>query len=178
MTKIVNHHILLLLLSLLLNPFLAIQQGTAQNTTRVTGNNKLKIVDFSGIESIINQKSDTTYIINFWATWCAPCIKELPHFQKIHDKYSNQKIRVLLISLDFEKQVESKVVPFIRKNKLTPEVIVLNDPKSHIWIDKVDKSWSGAIPATLFINNKKRAFYEKEFEYNELELIVKGFLTD
>jgi thiol-disulfide isomerase/thioredoxin len=133
------------------------------------------VLDYNAFEPYLNQKNDTLYIINFWATWCAPCIKELPYFQRIHDEYLNRKVKVLLVSLDFERQLENRVKPFIIKNSLTPQVILLSDPDANKWIDKVDSSWSGAIPATVFYRNDKRLFFEQEFTYEELEEIVKSF---
>jgi thiol-disulfide isomerase/thioredoxin len=129
-------------------------------------------VDYAGLEPMLSKQNDTTYIVNFWATWCAPCIKELPYFQQVHDSYKDKKVKVLLVSLDFERQIQSRLLPFIEKNKITPEVVVLNDPASNVWIDKVDPSWSGAIPATLFIKNDKRLFFEKEFTLEEIEKVI------
>jgi thiol-disulfide isomerase/thioredoxin len=134
---------------------------------------EIRVVDFAGLQPLLEKSNDTTYVVNFWATWCAPCIKELPYFQRIHEKYTDKKVKVFLVSLDFERQIETRLKPFIEKNKLTPEVIVLNDPKSNIWIDKIDPTWSGAIPATLFFNSSNRLFFEKEFTYNEIEAILK-----
>lgn len=146
--------------------------ATAQNTPVDKTVAGIRVVNYAGLKPLLEKKNDTTYIVNFWATWCAPCIKELPYFQAIHDKFRDQKVKVLLVSLDFERQIESKLVPFIKKNKLTPEVVVLSDPASNEWIDKIDPSWSGAIPVTLFITKNERRFYEKEFTYDEIERII------
>ena len=96
----------------------------------------IKVVDFNGLKPYLEKENDTTYIINFWATWCAPCIKELPYFQQINDEFADKKLKVLLVSLDFERQIESRLIPFIKKHKVTPEVIVLSDPDSNAWINK------------------------------------------
>lgn len=142
----------------------------AQKSDFVDGNNLVvRVVDFNGLKPLLEKSNDTTYIINFWATWCAPCIKELPYFQQIHDKYATKKVKVLMVSLDFERQIGSRLIPFIKKHKVTPEVIVLSDPASNEWINKIDPSWSGSIPATLFYNKDKRIFFEKEFTYAEIE---------
>lgn len=138
----------------------------------------IKVVDFNGLKPYLEKENDTTYIINFWATWCAPCIKELPYFQKINDEFADKKLKVLLVSLDFERQIESRLVPFIKKHKVIPEVIVLNDPDSNGWIDKVDQSWSGSIPATIFYNKSLRMFFEKEFTYTEIKEVLKQLNPD
>ena len=131
-------------------------------------NNDIEIYNFSELEPLLNYKDDNTYVVNFWATWCAPCIKELPHFQEIHDKYGNQNLKVILVSLDFPDKFESQLKPYVKKNNLTPQVILLDDPNENKWIPKVDESWSGALPATLIYNKDKRAFYEQSFNKESL----------
>jgi thiol-disulfide isomerase/thioredoxin len=125
--------------------------------------------DFQAIEPFLKMQNDTTYIVNFWATWCKPCIEELPHFEKIASNYSTQKIKVILISLDMARQVESSLIPFIKRKKLRSQVIHLRDPDANAWISKVDPNWSGAIPATVIYNKDKRKFYEQSFSYEALE---------
>lgn len=138
---------------------------------------KLKSYNYDGLESYLNQKNDTVYVINFWATWCVPCVKELPHFEKLNQKYKTGKFRMILVSLDFPKMIESRVIPFIKLKKLKAEVIVLNDPDANSWIEKVAKEWSGAIPATVIYRNHKRKFYEQSFTEEELETEIKTFIN-
>lgn len=133
----------------------------------------IKSFDFDRLEPYLNQKNDTLYVINFWATWCVPCIEELPHFEKLNQKYKNGKFKMILVSLDFPKMVENRLIPFIQKKKLQAEVVLLNDPDANRWIEKIAKEWTGAIPATIFYKNDKRAFYEKSFTEEELESEIK-----
>lgn len=140
---------------------------------------KIPIFNFEQIEPLLNppRADDTTYIFNFWATYCAPCIKELPHFERINSEYADRKVKVILVSLDFKSQIETGVIPFIIKRELQSKVIVLSDPDANTWIDKVSKSWTGAIPATLFVKGKsdRKEFYEKQFTYDELKNIMDKF---
>ncbi len=99
---------------------------------------------------MLEKKDDKTYVINFWATWCAPCVKELPYFEKLKTEYADKNVEVLLVSLDFPKQVEKKLIPFINKKKLKSEVVLLDDINEDVWIKAIDETWSGALPATLF----------------------------
>lgn len=123
---------------------------------------------FDEMEYVFEYSGDTTYIINFWATWCGPCVKELPYFADIPLKDKNgYPIKLILVSLDFSTQLESKLLPFLNKNEIKSEVIFLKDVKYNDWIEKVDPAWSGAIPITIIYNPKGRNFLEQEFHSTE-----------
>lgn len=132
---------------------------------------------FDEFESILHQESDTTYLINFWATWCGPCVAELPYIENMVDKYKDKKYKSILVSLDFEKQIDSKLIPFLNKKNIQSEVVLLLDGKSSKWIDRVDPEWSGAIPITIIYNKDKRIFLEQQFHSDaELQEIIDSFI--
>jgi len=135
----------------------------------------VKAYDFDKLEYFLKQKNDTTYVVNFWATWCVPCVQELPHFEELNAKYKTNKIKVMLVSLDMYKMVETKLLPFIKEKQLKSDVVYLRDPDQNTWLPKVDSTWSGALPATLIYNKDRRKFYEKSFTYAELEKEVSNF---
>ena len=137
-----------------------------------TNSPQIRVVNFNQLEPDLHLSNDTTYVINFWATWCTPCRKELPAFEKLNKNYQNKPVKVILVSLDFPNQIKNSLIPYIQNNKLKSEVILLNDPDANSWIDKVNKSWSGSIPATLVYNNDKRLFHEGSLTYNKLDSIV------
>lgn len=110
---------------------------------------EIENISFADLEVYLQNDEERIYIINFWATWCAPCVKELPDFEKITSDFPNDKVRVLLISLDFPKQKVSKLIPFVQKKQLKSEVLLLDEPDYNSWIDKVCEDWEGAIPATV-----------------------------
>lgn len=140
-----------------------------------SGDVKVKSYTFSGLEHFLKKNNDTTYVVNFWATWCQPCVEELPSFEKINATKSSEKVKVLLVSIDFPKMVESKLLPYISEHKLKSEVLLLNDPDANSWIPKVDSSWSGAIPATVIYKGNNRRFFEKSFTFGELEKEINSF---
>lgn len=135
----------------------------------------VRIIKLDELEKRIHNNSDTTYIVNFWATWCVPCIKELPDFDSIHTAYKNKKVKVLLVSLDFSEEAEKKVQPFLIKKNIKSEVLLLDETNANYFIPKISELWSGAIPATLFINNqkKKKLFFEKKLDYHFIETQIK-----
>ena len=137
---------------------------------------KLEVYDFQGVEQFLLSNDSKTYVVNFWATWCAPCVKELPYFEQIQDEYKDD-IEVILISLDFPSQYETKLKPFLNEKQLKSKVIVLDDVDMNSWIPKIDSKWDGAIPVTLIYNKKKRQFYPQSFTYDQLMSEVKKFIN-
>ncbi|MCZ8091753.1 redoxin domain-containing protein [Flavobacterium sp.] len=121
-------------------------------------------------------EDENVYVINFWATWCAPCIKELPYFEKLNAE--NKNVKVILVSLDSKKDLDKKLIPFIEKRKLKSKVLLLADKDYNTWLSKVDADWSGAIPATLIISGMKKQFAERDFEnFEELNQYVNSFIN-
>ncbi len=137
---------------------------------------RVEEVNLAQLQSRILTNSDTTYVVNFWATWCRPCIEELAAFEALARKYSGEPVAVILVSLDQPEDRVTKVEPFIRRRGYTKSsVVVLNEPKPHLWIDKVDASWSGSIPATLFISGDRRLFGEFQFSEAQLDSTFQSF---
>lgn len=137
---------------------------------------KVGLYSYEAFKSYLEAENDTIYVVNFWATWCKPCVEELPSFEQLYQNYKDKKVRLILVSLDFEKKIESKLIPFMNENKLKGEVLVLKQKGMNDWIDKIDPSWSGALPATIIYNKDKRAFFEQSFDYKELEAKLQEFL--
>jgi thiol-disulfide isomerase/thioredoxin len=132
----------------------------------------VKIIKLGDLQNLMSSKQQPVQVINFWATWCAPCVKELPLFQKLEEEKSPQ-IKITLVNLDFAEKA-SKVNTFVTRKKMTSEVILLDEVDYNTWIDLVDKSWGGAIPATLVINTQtgKRKFIERELKEGELQQMI------
>ena len=135
---------------------------------------QVKLLTLKDLDRRIAKGKDTTYVINFWATWCSPCVAELPNFEKLRVENLNKPVKIILISLDFKSKLQKAVIPFVQKNNINAEIFLLNELDKQIYTQRIDKKWSGAIPATLFVNKKVRHFYEKEFTEDELR---KAFLN-
>lgn len=130
-----------------------------------------QVVKFDHLQKILKSPSDKIQVVNFWATWCAPCVKELPLFEKLNSETTD--VKVTLVNLDFADKLD-RVNSFVSRKKIQSEVILLDEIDYNTWIDKVDEGWGGAIPATLIINPKtgKRKFVEKELQEGELEKLI------
>ena len=153
--------------------------GNTEVKSQENGNSKdvikIESIYSDGLEMILNKQDNNVYVINFWATWCKPCVDELPVFEQLHEKYKDKNVEVILVSLDFKKHLNSRLIPFIKEHNLKPTIVLMVDPDQNSWIPKVSSEWSGAIPATIIYNKNKRAFYEKSFTFEKLESELNKF---
>jgi thiol-disulfide isomerase/thioredoxin len=122
---------------------------------------ELRSLNFDRIHEEIMETKDTLIVCNFWATWCKPCITELPYFEKMHNEFSSQPVKILLINLDFSSRLNNSVIPFIKKRAYNSEIVHLKDPDPNEWINKVDSNWSGAIPATIMYHSGSTLFFHE-----------------
>ena len=138
---------------------------------------KASVIKLPQLQSLLNQKNDTTYIINFWATWCQPCVKELPSFFEEEALLAKEKYRFLFISLDFKRELDTRLNVFLKDRKISSTVYLIDEPDYDLWINKVDTSWQGNIPGTLIFNHakNKRQFFAKDFEAGELHEALLNF---
>lgn len=130
------------------------------------------------LEKILDNKENKIHVINFWATWCGPCVREFPLFEKVSKDYKDDKVKFLMISLDFPSQVEKQLIPFLKKNNSVLDIAVMMDVDYNVWIDKVDVTWQGDIPVTLVFNNAKRQrnFHKGEIDEDGLRKLINAYL--
>lgn len=131
---------------------------------------RVPLITLANLEKRLENGGDTTFVVNLWATWCAPCVAEMPYFEQLQKNYQSTPLKVLFISLDAQKNHDN-VVNFVRDKGLKNEVLLLDEKNEQYFIDKISPEWSGAIPATLFVNSNKgvRIFKGQEFNYQQLE---------
>jgi thiol-disulfide isomerase/thioredoxin len=134
---------------------------------------KAQIVDLAALQKVIQGTDTGVKVINFWATWCGPCIKELPLLEKLGQ--DRKEIEVTLVSLDLDLDPNpEKVHKFVQRKKIQSKVLILDAGNPNDWIDKIDTRWGGSLPATLVVNSKtgKRAFIDHELHEGELEKLI------
>jgi len=131
------------------------------------------LVKLAELQKIISEERSQVQVVNFWATWCAPCLKELPLFEKLGADHKDVRVRLVSMDMDLDPNPQ-KVHSFVTRKKIKSEVLILDERNPNDWIEKIDKSWTGALPATLIINNKsgKRKFIEKELHDGDLEKLI------
>jgi thiol-disulfide isomerase/thioredoxin len=139
---------------------------------------KIEYIKVPELEKILNTPDNKLYVLNFWATWCAPCVKEISNFEAAAKEFDPGKVSFILVSLDFPSEIEKQLIPFLKKNNITLKVAVMMDVDYNSWIEKVDPKWQGDIPATLFFNNSKKSkyFHTGEVTEPELKKYINSFL--
>ena len=135
---------------------------------------KWKLAD---LQAAMQEAKEPT-IFNFWATFCKPCVEEIPYFQQVVKKYDSAQVRLVLVSLDLSEAYPGKIRSFAKKMGFTAPITYLNETNADLFCPAVDSAWSGAIPASLFVNpqNGYRAFFEKQLSRTQLEAEVKRML--
>jgi len=113
----------------------------------------VKVIDSDALKALTYKMNDTTYVLNFWATWCSPCVKEIGYFEELHR---------------LSKSAYVKVIPFLKEKEITADVLLMTDLDYNSWIDQIDPGWTGAVPATLIYNKDTRLFLEQELTRDEL----------
>ncbi len=131
----------------------------------------IEVISSDKLLEMIDEEGPKTRIISFWATWCGPCVEELPYLEEMQ---MSGKAEVILVSLDFMDEMDTKVYKFVTQHELTSRICIIDNVDYNSWISKVDKSWTGAIPATLVIDSSsgKRKFIEKPLKEGDLDLIL------
>ncbi|MBO9631922.1 MAG: TlpA family protein disulfide reductase [Chitinophagaceae bacterium] len=123
--------------------------------------------------------SDHPLVISFWATWCAPCVEEIPWLQAGVEKFKNEKVELLLVSLDFDKEYPKGLKDFLQKKNFRASFFWLDESNADQFCPKVDEKWSGGIPATLFINKQTgyRKFFERQLTDRQVEPEIKWLVA-
>lgn len=140
-------------------------------------------IKITELQKVIDS-SKTPLVVNFWATWCMPCVEEIPYFIEETNRYNSKagemdSVKLILVSLDFKESFPDAIQAFAIKRKFTADILWLNETNADYFCPKVDAKWSGAIPSTLFINNKTgyRKFYEEQLSLDELKQELASLLN-
>ena len=139
---------------------------------------EVRVIKYEDLLQVLNQQNDTLNVVNFWATWCMPCVKELPHFIATAQEMKDKPVKLILVSLDTRGSLDSTVIPFLKKKNFVARHYLLDDNgRMNEWIPKIDPEWDGAIPATaLYKNGKKLRFDQGQLSENELKTNIQTHL--
>lgn len=128
---------------------------------------------YEEIEPLLQQNDGRIYVVNFWATWCRPCIVEMPFFEQLARENDPQNLQVIMVSLDRVADIRTTLKDFVKDRPMVLPTLAFTDNNYEGWIKRVDRSWTGSIPVTLVYRNGQRYFNRGQISsYSELEGIV------
>lgn len=122
----------------------------------------VEIIKKEELRKILNPNNNVTYVINFWATWCRPCVAEIPYFEKIAQEYKDKNVKFIFVAVEDEFE---KVEKFIKLKNIQSSVLLLDEARANEWIPMVNETWEGEIPVTLFVNKEKN---KREFHTGKI----------
>jgi thiol-disulfide isomerase/thioredoxin len=140
---------------------------------------QVKSVKITDVADYI-KKSDHPLVVAFWATWCGPCVEEIPWLQDAIKKYADHKVELVLVSLDFPRDYPTKVNDFVKSRKFDATLFWLNETKADYFCPKIDTSWDGSIPSSLYVNHKTgyRRFFNRQLTDRQVDPELKELLKN
>lgn len=132
----------------------------------LTAHGQVRLIKLADFQAMVSNK-DTLYVVNFWSTWCKPCLQELPSFDSIA-RSQQGPVKILLVSLDFAENLKTKVEPLLKNKRITTHCVLLDETDANYFIPVIHKDWTGSIPATLFIYNGRSHLIEKKMHVAQI----------
>ncbi len=106
-------------------------------------------IDSAGLERLLNERNGKILLLNIWATWCIPCREEFPDLVKLAGNFRNRGVEVVAVSADYPDETESKIIPFLKEQKVNFRVFVQDFDRQEDLINRLNVDWNGALPATF-----------------------------
>ena len=147
------------------------QAGTTLSRSDARAGLLVAPIDQAGLKKLIKERNGRLLFLNIWATWCAPCVAEFPDLIKLSQSYDTTSLEVVAISADYPDEVDSKILPFLKKFNVPFRVYVAQFEHQEDFINAINRSWSGALPASLIYdaNGKQRFFHVGQQSFDEFK---------
>jgi len=130
---------------------------------------KLSPVDEAGYRAILKSNTGTVLLVDFWATWCAPCRQEMPLLSRLESRLKDKRFRLVTISAD-EPEQDPVAIEFLKKSGVTGAAYLRRAKDDDKFINSVDAKWSGALPA-LFLYDRQGTLVKSFVGETELSVI-------
>jgi thiol-disulfide isomerase/thioredoxin len=136
----------------------------------------IKVIEFGELEKLLGSQSPRTRVFHFWASWCAPCLQELPQWNSIIPQYTNKEMEWYFVDISIEEDLQTKTMDFLLLQPNLRPVLHLNPDNPNEWVPKVHPDWQGTIPMTLIVKGEQKILIEKKMSVEELQQQLGNFL--
>lgn len=126
-------------------------------------------IDAKAVAALVANDSPNLRLINLWATWCAPCVAEMPELVDVHRTYRSRKFEVITISIDDVAKKE-KALAFMTKVHMSATNYLYNSDNKDALAAALDKQWEGPVPYTLLVAPGGKILYRVRGQIDPLEL--------
>ena len=138
-----------------------------------------KLSSVSQLDSIKSVSKGYVTLVNFWATWCKPCVQEFPELIRLYNDYKNNQFRIIFVSLDAPGEINTKVKPFLAENQVDFTTYFSDFVNSDDLMNYFDSNWDGAIPTTFIYdkNGNLKSGYIGSHDYNFFQTEIVRYLN-
>lgn len=129
----------------------------------------VQAIDAAGVRKLVQNDSPNLRLINVWATWCIPCVEELPELVTINRMYRKRKFELITISLD-GPQARDAVLKRLQEKHVSATNYVFQSDDRDAFAEALDKQWPGPVPYTILVAPGGKILYRKHDSIHPLEL--------
>jgi peroxiredoxin len=129
----------------------------------------IEMIDEAGLKELVKNNSDKLRLINVWATWCGPCVREFSSFITINRMYRNRDFEFISISAD-DPEKKDKALQFLQKQQASNTNYLFSIDDKYKLIDAIDSAWKGALPYTILIEPGGKIVYRNDGIIDEAAL--------
>lgn len=143
------------------SPMLAAALAATVSETSALSVEAPTMVDAPAIQELVRAQQGRVVLLNFWATWCPPCLVEFPEIVALEKEFRSRGLTVISVSADSPKRVESDLIPFLEKHPPSFPIYVMQTDDVDAFMHRIDPEWDGTLPTTFFIDRQGKIVFKR-----------------
>ena len=148
--------------------------ATAQ-AQKTTAPSDIQLISASQFSALLDDARGDVILVNLWATWCAPCLREIPELLRLRENYLDKGFRLIAVSMDDPQDLESHVIPFLEQRFPDWDTFQSAEAEMDRFVSVIDPAWNEVLPTSYLIDRTgsvtKILFGGKSYEDFEAALL-------